>query len=85
MEPDSLSCRGVNGVDGVGGPEDTETQMSCFQHLLDYNSNSSEPDVMVVADFRPAASTMLPSVCTTIRVAFWVLRPSSSWRVVLPL
>lgn len=42
------------------------------------------PGPMAVADLSPA-STMLPSVWTTIRVAFWVLSPSPSWRVVLPL
>lgn len=40
---------------------------------------------MAAAGLRPAASTMLPSVWTTISVAFWVLRPSPSCRVVLPL
>lgn len=47
------------------------------------DDHKDAPAVMLAADFSPAASTMLPSVWTTIRVAFWALRPSPSWRVVL--
>lgn len=39
----------------------------------------------VVVPFSPVASTMLPSVCTTISVAFWELRLSPIWSVVLPV
>lgn len=37
-----------------------------------------------VGAFSPAVSTMLPSVCTTISVAFSVFRLSPIWRAVLP-
>lgn len=56
-----------------------------FRHSQSQYCNTHVPDAMAVADLRPAASTMLPSVWTTIKVAFWELRPSPSWRVVLPL
>lgn len=53
--------------------------------LMAVNTCTRIPGAMAAADLRPAASTMLPSVWTTIKVAFWALRPSPSWRVVLPL
>lgn len=53
------------------------------------NSNQVDihtPGVMdAVVALRPVASTILPSVCTTIRVAFCVLRLSPICSVVLPV
>ncbi len=62
----------------------TDTYRNTAVHLRQKKSNL--PGVIGAAvPFSAVASTMLPSVCTTISVAFWVLRLSPIWSVVLPV
>lgn len=74
--------RGARGLRAWEGR--THTYRNTAVHLRQNKSNL--PGVIGVAvPFSPVASTMLPSVCTTISVAFWVLRLSPIWSVVLPV
>ena len=98
LEQESFTGGGLSGVGGVCGPEiKAESNWPhisvcvcvCVNKYFGCDAGHCQAhapgDAMAVAGLRPAASTMLPSVWTTISVAFWVLRPSPSCRVVLPL